>query len=88
MIKKSIKINNKFGLHARPAALFVKTASKFKSNIEIHKDGMTANGKSIMGLMTLAAEPGSEIEIAIDGEDAEEAMTAIEDLISNNFYEE
>lgn len=88
MIKKSLKIRNKYGLHARPAALLVKTTGKFKSKIEVSKDGLIANGKSIMGLMTLAAEPGSEIEIIIDGEDAEEAMNAIQKLIESNFNEE
>jgi len=88
MLKKIFKIKNKYGLHARPAAMFVKTTGKFKSKIEICKDGLTANGKSIMGLMTLVAEPGSEIEVMIDGEDKAEAMAAIAELIENNFYEE
>ena len=88
MIKKKFKISNKYGLHARPAALLVKTTGKFKSDIQILKDVLTANVKSIMGLMTLVAEPGSDIEVIVEGEDKEEAMKAIEDLIVNNFYEE
>lgn len=88
MLKRVFKISNKFGLHARPAAMLVKTTGKFKSNIEIRKDGIVANGKSIMGLMTLVAEPGSEIEVIVDGEDKEEAMAAIAELIENKFYEE
>ena len=88
MIKKIFKIKNKYGLHARPAALLVKTTGKFKSHIQIEKDGLVANGKSIMGIMTLVAESGSEIEITVDGEDMTEAMTAIADLIENNFFEE
>ncbi len=88
LIKKVFKIKNKYGLHARPAALLVKTTGKFKSDIQIAKDGLTANGKSIMGIMTLVAESGSEIEITVDGEDMVEAMTAIEELIENNFFEE
>lgn len=88
MIKKTFKILNKYGLHARPAAMLVKTTSKFKSKIEISKDGLVANAKSIIGVMTLAAETGSEIEFTIDGEDAELALEAIADLIENKFYEE
>jgi phosphocarrier protein len=88
MIKRIFRIKNKYGLHARPAALLVKTTGKFKSNIQITKDGLTANGKSIMGIMTLVAESGCEIEVTVEGEDKEEAMAAIEDLITNNFFEE
>jgi len=88
MLKKVFKIKNKLGLHARPAALLVQTAGKFKSDIKISKDGYTVNGKSIMGVMTLAAETGSEIEVMIDGDDQEEAMKAIEELIENKFGEE
>ncbi len=88
MIKKELKIKNKTGLHARPAALLVKTTGKFKSEIFISKDGYKVNGKSIMGVMTLAAESGSLIEVFIDGPDENEAMTALEDLIKNKFYED
>jgi len=87
-LKKVFKIKNKLGLHARPAALLVQTAGRFKSDIKISKDGYTVNGKSIMGVMTLAAETGSEIEVVIEGEDREEAMRAIEELIENKFGEE
>jgi phosphocarrier protein len=88
MLRKVFVIKNKYGLHARPAARLVKVTSKFNSDIQIVKDGLVANGKSIMGLMTLAAEPGSEIEVIISGEDKDAAMAAIEELIENNFYEE
>jgi len=88
MIKKVFKIQNKYGLHARPAALLVKTSGKFKSEINIAKDGIVANGKSIMGLMTLVAESGSEIEITVEGIDEEDAMRAIQELIENKFNEE
>ena len=88
MIKRIFKIQNKYGLHARPAARLVKATGQFKSDIHISKDGLVANGKSIMGLMTLAAEPGCEIEVAIDGEDSDAAMAAIADLIEHNFYED
>jgi phosphocarrier protein len=88
MIKKIFKIQNKYGLHARPAALMVKTTGKFQSHINISKDGMVANGKSIMGLMILVAEKGSEIEVTVDGSDETVAMQAIEDLIKSNFNED
>lgn len=87
MQKKVFKITNKTGLHARPAAMLVKTTGKFKSDIYISKDGYEVNGKSIMGVLTLAAESGSTLEVRIEGEDEQEAMMAIEDLIKNNFNE-
>jgi len=88
MVKKSLKITNKTGLHARPAALLVKTTAKFKSEIKISKDGFEVNGKSIMGVMTLAAENGSVIEILAEGPDENEAIQALEELISHKFYED
>lgn len=88
MITKEFKIVNKTGLHARPAAMLVKTTGKFKSDVRIAKDGYEVNGKSIMGVMTLAAEPGSVIQVTVDGEDEQEAIAAIEELIRNKFYEE
>ncbi len=88
MIQEDITIQNKHGLHARPAAQFVKIAGKFTSDIKVVKDGLEVNGKSIMGIMMLAAEPGSEITIIIDGEDEQDAMNAIKELIENKFYEE
>jgi phosphocarrier protein HPr len=87
MIEECLKINNKHGLHARPAAQFVKIAGKFKSDIKVIKDGLEVNGKSIMGIMMLAAEPGSEIIVQIAGIDEKEAMQAIKELIENKFYE-
>ena len=88
MLRKELTIKNKTGLHARPAALLVKTTGKFKSEIYISKDGYKINGKSIMGVMTLAAESGSVIEISVDGPDEEQAMLALEDLINNKFFED
>ena len=88
MIKENIKITNKHGLHARPAVHLVKVAGKFDSDIKIIKDGLEVNGKSIMGVMMLAAEPGSELTFVIDGKDEKEALEAIKELIKNNFYEE
>ena len=88
MIKQLIKITNKHGLHARPAAHLVKVASQFDSEITIIKDGLEINGKSIMGVMMLAAEPGSELEFVVNGNDEKEAFQAILDLIEKNFHEE
>ena len=88
MIEGVLKIINRHGLHARPAAQFVKVAGKFKSDIKVIKDGLEVNGKSIMGIMMLAAEPGSEIVLVIDGEDEQEAFNALNELISQKFYED
>ncbi len=81
-------ITNKHGLHARPAAQFVKIAGRFKSEIKVVKDGLEINGKSIMGIMMLAAEPGSEITLLITGEDESAAFEALKELIELKFYEE
>ena len=86
-IKKDIIIENELGLHARPAALFVQTANKFNSEIFVEKSGERVNGKSIMGLMMLAAEKGSQITIAIRGDDAASALGALEKLLSGKFGE-
>jgi len=88
MINKVLKIINQHGLHARPAAQFVKIAGKFSSEIKVIKDGLEVNGKSIMGIMMLAAEPDSEIQLIIEGEDEKEAFSALKELIENKFYEE
>ncbi|MGD9897838.1 MAG: HPr family phosphocarrier protein [Calditrichaceae bacterium] len=88
MIEEILRIKNKNGLHARPAAHLVKVAGKFISEIKILKDGLEVNGKSIMGVMMLAAETGSELVLQIDGNDELEAMKAIKELIDKNFYEE
>lgn len=88
MIKKKVKIVNEAGLHARPAASLVKLASKFSSEFYIHMYGYKVNGKSILGVMTLAAEKGAELELVIDGPDEEEAAEAIVDLIENGFEED
>ena len=78
-------IVNELGLHARPAGEFVKLASKFESNISVSKDGTDVNGKSIMGVMTLAAECGSLLTVRAEGVDAEEAIAALERLVANGF---
>ena len=81
MIEEVMLIENKHGLHARPAAQFVKIAGKFASDIKVIKDGLEVNGKSIMGIMMLAAEPGSEITIITNGDDEVIAMDALRELI-------
>jgi phosphocarrier protein len=80
-IKKTVKIRNKQGLHARPAALFVQIANKFDSIITVKKGNDTVNGKSIMGLLMLGAEKGSVIQIQADGKDAFQAISELEALL-------
>ena len=86
-LEKEFEIRNKQGLHARPAALFVQTANQFESEIEILKDEIIVNGKSIMGIMTLAAEAGSTVIVRARGEDADKALVEIEKLFQSNFGE-
>lgn len=76
------------GLHARPAAQFVKIASKFKSDVYLSKNNREVNGKSIMGVMMLAAEMGSELTITVDGHDQDRAIEALVGLVNNKFNEE
>jgi len=85
--KVTLLIQNQLGLHARPAALFVQMANRFKSDIEVQKGRTKANGKSIMGIMTLAAGRGSQIIIRAKGEDASKAITSFTKLIRGNFGE-
>lgn len=87
-INRNIEIINKLGLHARAAAQFVQVASGFTSHIEIEKDNRRVNGKSIMGVMMLAASKGSEVILHADGEDEEESLNKLEELIKNRFNEE
>lgn len=84
----TVEIVNPLGLHARPAAEFVKIAAKFASEITVAKDGHAVNGKSIMGVMTLAAECGSRITIRAEGEDAEAAVQALAALVQRGFGEQ
>ena len=86
-VERKFVIDNKLGLHARPASLFVKTANRFKCEITIQKGKQKVNGKSIMGVMMLAAGPGSRIIICAVGSDAERAMAELEKLFINNFGE-
>jgi len=85
---KELTIENRNGLHARPAALFVKTSSRFRSEVWVEKDGEKVNGKSIMGLMMLAAGKGSVLRVTAEGEDAATVLTELEQLIRTRFGEE
>lgn len=87
MIEREVTIKNRTGLHTRPAATLVKLAAKFKSDFFIFKDGIQINGKSIIGVMTLAAEQGSKLILRFDGEDEEEAAKAIVGLFEKGFEE-
>ena len=87
-ISRNIEIVNKLGLHARAAAQLVQLASSFSSHIEIEKDARRVNGKSIMGVMMLAAGKGSEITLHVDGEDEQESIDKLEALINNRFNED
>lgn len=81
-------IRNRLGLHARAAALFVQTANRFKSDVFVEKDGNKVNGKSIMGVMMLAASQGSIIRVEVVGPDAREAMSELERLVDDGFGED
>jgi len=85
---KELTISNKLGIHARPAALFVKTANRFACEIFVEKDGEKINGKSIMGLMMLAAGPGSKVILHVRGADAAQAIAELEALVQRKFDEE
>jgi len=85
---KDLTIENRNGLHARPAALFVKTSSRFRSEVWVEKDGERVNGKSIMGLMMLAAGKGSVLRVTAEGEDAATVIAELEQLIRTRFGEE
>src|SRR5688572_9833127 len=87
-IIKDMVVSNKLGVHARPAAMFVKVANKFESEIFVEKDGETVNGKSIMGLMMLAAGPGSKLHVRASGPDAAQAVNEIEALLKRKFDED
>ncbi len=87
MLDKQLEVINQLGLHARAAAKLVSLASEFTADIQIEKDGQMVNGKSIMGVMMLAASKGSQLRIHIDGDDEVEAMQAIEALFTDRFGE-
>ncbi len=81
MIEGKIKIKKEVGLHARPAANFVKTAERFRSNVWLTKDGIKVNGKSILSILSLAVEKGSTITLTVDGEDEEEAFKTLKEIL-------
>jgi phosphocarrier protein HPr len=87
-ITKELVVTNKLGIHARPAAMFVKTANRFECEVYVEKDGERVNGKSIMGLMMLAAGPGSKLLVFAEGEDAAKAVVELEALLKRKFDEE
>ena len=85
MTKKDYVISNRLGLHARPASLFVKTTSRFASAVKILRDGQEIDGKSIMGLLMLAAGPGTQLTIMADGPDENDVLKALDDLFARHF---
>ena len=87
VVERRVTIVNELGLHARPAAAFVKIAGAFKAEISVRRDDMVVNGKSIMGVMTLAAEPGSELLIRAEGDDAQAVVDALAELVAKGFHE-
>jgi phosphocarrier protein HPr len=87
-VEPDLVVTNKLGVHARPAAMFVKIANKFQAEIYVEKDGETVNGKSIMGLMMLAAGPGSKLRVTARGQDAAEAVAELEGLLKRKFDED
>jgi phosphocarrier protein len=87
-LTKEVTVANKLGIHARPAAMFVKTANRFACDIFVEKDGEKINGKSIMGLMMLAAGPGSKLTLYVRGDDAQQAIAELEALVERKFDEE
>ena len=88
MTEQSIMLANKHGLHARPAAQFVKLAGRFESDVKLTKDGLTIDGKSIMGVMMLAAECGSTVILTTVGPDEEEAARALREFLETDHHEE
>ena len=88
MISRNITIENKTGIHARPASLFISTASKFKSNITLENNGKKGNAKSMINILGLCITAGSEVTITADGEDETQAVEALVKLIESKFGEE
>jgi phosphocarrier protein len=87
-LEKDISITNRLGLHARPAAMFVRIASRYRSEVWVSKEGEEVNGKSIMGLMMLAAGKGSTLHLRCEGHDADKALEDLEQLIKSKFNED
>jgi phosphocarrier protein len=87
-LTRDLLVSNKLGIHARPAAMFVKTANRFNCDVFVEKDGEKVNGKSIMGLMMLAAGPGSKLTVHAHGQDASQALAELEALMKKRFDED
>lgn len=87
MIRRSLRIRNRLGLHARAAARFVHTASRFRSQVSAGRDGRTMDGKSILGILLLGASCGTHVEVTVDGPDEAEALAALEALVAGGFGE-
>lgn len=87
LVERTVEIVNPAGMHARPAAELVKLAGRFASDIRLEKDGLEVNGKSIMGVLMLAAERGAQLRISARGTDAEDAVGALSDLVGRGFDE-
>jgi phosphocarrier protein len=85
LVEAQLVVRNQLGMHARPCAEFVKTASRFKSHVLVSRDDLEVNGKSIMGVLMLAAEEGAVIKVRTEGEDEREALTALEALVAGKF---
>jgi phosphocarrier protein len=87
-VAREFRVLNRLGMHARPAALFVQTASRFASEITVEKDGVSVSGKSIMGLLTIEGHHGAVLRVVAEGRDAVEALAALATLIEKKFHEE
>lgn len=83
-VERQVEIQNRHGLHARPASEFVKLASSFTAEVRVEKDGLEVNGKSIMGVLMLAAEPGAVLTLHAEGEDAEEVVAALVEFVQSD----
>jgi len=88
MIEREVTIRNRAGLHTRPASMLVKTASQFDSDVYLRRDNYEINGKSVIGVMTLAAEQGARLTLLVEGDDEREAADAIAELFEDGFGEE
>lgn len=88
MLEKVLTVKNRLGLHARPAALFAQTTSRYQAAVKVCKDDLEVNGKSVMGLMMLAAEQGSKLRILVEGTDEAQALADIETLVNRKFDED
>lgn len=87
VLTRDFVLRNQYGMHARPAALFVKTVSRFDADVTVEKDGLSVSGKSIMGLMTLEAGLGARLTVKVSGQDAEQVLDEVEALIESKFGE-